>query len=437
MPRMHDPMALRDRKKKDILNLYLEEYKSLRQELTVRLQTYNQAFHYLLLVIGAATAAVAAVIPRAEPTRDLTPLWFGIALLLPIVTAPLAFVQFHQEMMMDAIRAYLGSEWRDKTEILLGARHSPGNTYEYVASPRLFRALLTGRWIIFLVPTCIPFLLLSTYILGNVLASHDLFQMGFPVASGFNHLIVGLCVYLLLIVDAIVVSNVLRVVFWAWRKYAAIEHEVLGKVIELRVFPDNSCVSEFTVSTDSQSAAPLQDIRIVLTGRTQFELPKDALCSVKNLRKGDEVRVVGERVHGAIIAKRVLIRCPVEVALSISKVAWFQESSPRRRPPFGGRRLPQTVQPPVSDGWPVRLVGTLMNNSNEKRSVIVDRNTRFQRSDEKDPTPQDLVRAGRISVKGRGEADTIQADIVRIVSSVSSRVGEVGGSQEGSSHTPG
>ena len=71
-----------------VINTYLAEYNSLRAEQQSRLQSQNQAFNYLLIVVGAG---VTAVITTVGKSQELPLVVLAVALFLPLLTAPLGY----------------------------------------------------------------------------------------------------------------------------------------------------------------------------------------------------------------------------------------------------------------------------------------------------------------------------------------------------------
>ena len=161
-------MAEREADKDRALDVYLEEYKSLRAEVLARVQTQNQAFNFLFLIMGATITAVIAAANSAisaEPPQPahLESVINGVALLLPLVTAPLGFIFFDNEIMIHAIGSYLyygdgGALVHSKT----GNAKVFGGVMSFEYLPRktntLHHQVSSSRWLLFLVPIVLPIL---------------------------------------------------------------------------------------------------------------------------------------------------------------------------------------------------------------------------------------------------------------------------------------
>jgi hypothetical protein len=156
-PRIDETMKL-------TIEVKLAEYNSLREEILVRLESHSEAFNYLLLAIGAA---ITAVLTAAAQKVDIGFILPALALLLPAVTIPLAFIFFDHEMVMDAIGSHLHCSLRPSLHRLLNTHDVLHSVWEFKHLPastqRVHVRVMIGRWALFLSTTVLPILCLIAY----------------------------------------------------------------------------------------------------------------------------------------------------------------------------------------------------------------------------------------------------------------------------------
>lgn len=157
-----------------LLDVYLAEYNSLRAEIIARTQTQNQVLNFLLIIIGAATSANVAGINAGI---NVNLILLITALLLPLITFPLAFIFFDAEIMIHAVGSHLHENLRKyigsvvEADKLEGARLAFKSTLDFEHLNSTTKAtqhwLSIGRWFIFLIPTLMPVLSLILYSLED------------------------------------------------------------------------------------------------------------------------------------------------------------------------------------------------------------------------------------------------------------------------------
>jgi hypothetical protein len=140
----------------EIMKVYLAEYDNFRKEIGVRLTAQQQAFTLLLTLLGAALTA-AGVLNQYKLTQ------FGplLALFLPVVSAPLGFIFFDNEIMIFANGACVVRDLRGRIASLVGSdKIFPVDPIDFIRSRpfanRVHFSLSIGRWILFLLPVILP-----------------------------------------------------------------------------------------------------------------------------------------------------------------------------------------------------------------------------------------------------------------------------------------
>jgi hypothetical protein len=156
---------------KDVGDLYLAEYNSLRQEQMQRIQTQGQSFNFLLILTGAAITAVITS-ANAKENASLFP-WvvITVTLLLPMATCPLGYMFFDNEIMIHSIGSYLYYNRRPRMLEHFGDDQALGRTLSFNLLPQwtntVFPWISKGRWILFCLPTFLP-VMLFPFILDGV-----------------------------------------------------------------------------------------------------------------------------------------------------------------------------------------------------------------------------------------------------------------------------
>lgn len=193
------------------LEVYLEEYKSLRAEILARVQTQNQTINYLLLILGAAVAAVVASLKDAG--AYLPYVLFALALFLPFFTAPLSFFFFDNEIMIHALGSYLFYDRRSHIERLTNDPHVMADVLEFNHLPprtnRLFHEISRGRWFLFVLPTLLPVAAVVIYTATNFGWLYD-YTVAIP---GIRVALVALCLSVFL-VDVYALFLLVKVMLW-------------------------------------------------------------------------------------------------------------------------------------------------------------------------------------------------------------------------------
>jgi hypothetical protein len=242
--------------KPDPMTAYLKEYESLRAEQMKRFELQHQAFNYLLIVLGVVISIVAASLKltpadnsSAFQTIDLNlliviVLW--ILLFLPLITAPLGFIFFDNEMAIHSIGSHLNWRLKPKVIELIKSNHllekviadlrnenqldfkqaavteenlifgtSLDFFYLHEKSEAFHRMLSSGKWILFLLPTVGPVILLGLYTLNRK-------EWWWREFSGDGLLLVylGIIIYVL---DVLVCIILLAAVLWTFIKYRSIK----------------------------------------------------------------------------------------------------------------------------------------------------------------------------------------------------------------------
>jgi len=92
------------------LDVYLNEYNSLRAEQLMRIQTQFNAVTWLFTIIGALLAAVTFTYEKIHV--DLVSLMRWGTVLLPLAASPIAFMGFDHTIMVHRVGAYVVNELR-------------------------------------------------------------------------------------------------------------------------------------------------------------------------------------------------------------------------------------------------------------------------------------------------------------------------------------
>jgi hypothetical protein len=151
---------------KRALDIYLAEYNSLRAEQLSRVQTQNYAFNFLVLIIAAAFTAI--ITSANSGSGDSLPaVVLAVALALPLVTCPLGYIFFDNEIMIHAVGSYLYYDRRPHMMRIVGDSNILGSPMAFERLPRsthlVFPRISQGRWILFCIPTFLPVLVLPFY----------------------------------------------------------------------------------------------------------------------------------------------------------------------------------------------------------------------------------------------------------------------------------
>jgi hypothetical protein len=201
----------------EALMVHLAEYESLRGEQMQRLESQNQAFNYLLVVIGVAvTGAITLATQRREVdavTAEMQAvLAFWLVMALPLVTAPLGFIFFDNEMAVHSIGSHLYHEVRPKLAKRTGDDEVLQPTLEFAHlhpwSRGIHGWLSRCRWTLFLLPAAGPWIAMSLYLSGAWLA-----------ASGSWAKVAESTAFVLFGVDVAMTALLVFPIWWSFFKY--------------------------------------------------------------------------------------------------------------------------------------------------------------------------------------------------------------------------
>lgn len=137
-----------------LLEVHLARYASLREEVFQRIGLQSQAFSYLVIVLGAGVGVAGTLLDRSR--GDLVP---PLVFLLPIVTAPLAYIFFDNEIMLFGIGGHIATDLSDRVSQATGSRvtmSTPVFRYLEGQTRSAHRWLSYGRWLAFVLPTLGP-----------------------------------------------------------------------------------------------------------------------------------------------------------------------------------------------------------------------------------------------------------------------------------------
>ena len=241
----------------DPMAAYLKEYDSLRSEQMKRLEFQHQAVNYLLIVLGVAISTFAASMKLTSDAQSSaeanflfrTGIW--ILLFLPLVTAPLGFIFFDNEMAIHSIGSHLN--WRFKPKVVELVKSSPllmnvidglrrddrdfiqaavreenllfGTSLDFFflfnRSEGIHKTLSSGKWILFLLPTIGPVVMLGGWRLlfaGDCAGARP---CSFEQLAGYEWLLdLGIVIY---VIDVLVCIPLLIAVWWTFVKYRNIK----------------------------------------------------------------------------------------------------------------------------------------------------------------------------------------------------------------------
>lgn len=143
---------------KELLNIFMAEYDSLRSEQLARISNQQQAFQFLVAVLAAGVATVVSLINVTGFDLERLPQY---ALLLPVVAAPLTFIFLDNEIMIFGTGAFISGHLKKcirsvvkNKSILLsdGRRFTYTNLLALVTHPWIS----IGRWLLFVLPVVGP-----------------------------------------------------------------------------------------------------------------------------------------------------------------------------------------------------------------------------------------------------------------------------------------
>lgn len=200
-------MSATDSNNTNVFNAYLAEYNTLRSELLARIQTQNQTFNFLLIILGAGITAIISTANSDKP-GNLVPVTFAVVLLLPLIACPLAYMFFDNELMIHAIGSYL--YWDRRLRFIALTRDDqlfrsitdfnflPPSTH------KVFQPISRGRWYLFCIPTFLPIAFLPVYTL--------LKWASLPNYSSFIE-VTAIIIFLLDVVEVYILVGVIRWIF--------------------------------------------------------------------------------------------------------------------------------------------------------------------------------------------------------------------------------
>jgi hypothetical protein len=140
-----------------LLEAHLAEYEALTAELTSRFESQRQAFNYLVLVLGGTVALLGGAVGQQPMSLLRAP---EVFFWLPLVTAPLAFIFFDNELMIWSIIWYVRHHLRLQVQAAVGSDRvwlMEESRFRYLnrfCDP-CHRLLSYGRWLFFLFPVAL------------------------------------------------------------------------------------------------------------------------------------------------------------------------------------------------------------------------------------------------------------------------------------------
>lgn len=138
-----------------ICDVYIAEFESLRDEVFSRFEFQRQAFNYLMALFGAFVAILAA--------EDKLHIDQRFVLVVPLISSPLCYIFFDNEILIWSIGRYINEELTPKlstyldTDVLLLERRR--GLYLTNSIKTLHSFLSVGRWILFFIPSVAPIIL--------------------------------------------------------------------------------------------------------------------------------------------------------------------------------------------------------------------------------------------------------------------------------------
>jgi hypothetical protein len=200
-------MSDTDPNKTNVFNAYLAEYNTLRSEVLARIQTQNQTFNFLLIVVGASITAIITTANSDKPW-NLVPVTFAVVLLLPLVTCPLAYMFFDNELMIHAIGSYLYWDRRLKFVAFTGDEHLFRSISDFKFLPpsthKVFQPISRGRWYLFCVPAFLPLVFVPFYTYAK-----------WSAVQHYSNVVKGsaVIIFLLDIVEVFILARVIKWIF--------------------------------------------------------------------------------------------------------------------------------------------------------------------------------------------------------------------------------
>jgi hypothetical protein len=139
----------------DVKDIRLAEYNSLRSEIIARMNNQTSVFSYFLAALAGVVSGCSVL--AQKDSFELIP-W--VILFTPLITTPLAFIFFDNEIMIFGTGGYIYDSLRPQLEaapgdvtMLLDDRFAK----LYKLTTRIHRSLSVGRWLLFLVPNMCGF----------------------------------------------------------------------------------------------------------------------------------------------------------------------------------------------------------------------------------------------------------------------------------------
>ncbi|HRI04780.1 MAG TPA: hypothetical protein PLL77_13650 [Pyrinomonadaceae bacterium] len=94
----------------DLLELHIQEYVALRAEQRTRLDSANKIINYYAIILGVIVTGLVSVynqdLSRQEGARIFNSIFALVLLILPLITAPFAFTQQNEEIIVRSIGSY-------------------------------------------------------------------------------------------------------------------------------------------------------------------------------------------------------------------------------------------------------------------------------------------------------------------------------------------
>lgn len=200
-----------------VLDVYLKQFEKLREESFNRMQSQNQSFNNLLLIMGVAITALVSVL-NATNVLVTYLVFAGIALFLPLITAPLGLIFFDNEIVIYAIGSYIDNDWLNEVRALVKDPKVFGDVWEFKYLHKSTRfthtTISVGRWLLYLIPTVFPILSL----VAITIVDWGWWNKLILVRSKYTDMLVILCV-IVFVLDVLITYSLLQGIIWNFKKH--------------------------------------------------------------------------------------------------------------------------------------------------------------------------------------------------------------------------
>ncbi|MCD4797388.1 MAG: hypothetical protein K8R19_00065 [Methanosarcinales archaeon] len=109
-------MNTQQNQKSNSNDIYLEEYKALRDEILLRAREKNRTINHVILLISALIVAIWQIPGRIEPERT----YIIFLLIVPLISFMLALIYCWHDLMIVSIGGYINQLLRPKLAELYG-----------------------------------------------------------------------------------------------------------------------------------------------------------------------------------------------------------------------------------------------------------------------------------------------------------------------------